>query len=240
MLAGLAFDRRHPSWRGVRWSSSADLAKLRIVDPACGTGTLLMAAVQEVLRLHRRADGATDAQGDAVRELLEHGIHGYDVVPAAVHLTAATLSMAETSQLITNMPLYWMPHDVRHGKPRMGSLDFLRKSPSKGKAQFLPLFVEQGYDPSRVTGTGEQTFDAYMPNACDVVIANPPYTRAGGPGTSAHGAWNPIFGSALSKSDAKQMNDALRRTLQGTPASSYAGLGSAFLVLASEKVRVGR
>ena len=239
LLASLAFDPRHPCWKEIDWSSPDHLKKLRIVDPACGTGTLLMAAVQEILKQHRRARSSDDSVRTAIRPLLEHAIHGYDVVPAAVHLTAATLSMAEASQLVTDMPLYRMPHDVRDGKPRLGSLDFLRNSPSGGKAQYLPLFVDEEHDPSRTTGTGERTFDAYMPNDAHLVIANPPYTRAGGPGDDAHTSWNPMFGSVLSSSDAEMMTDALKRTLQGSPANLYAGLGSAFLMLAKEKVRVG-
>ena len=132
-----------------------------------------------------------------------------------------------------------MPHDV-HGRARLGSLDFLTGSPSQGIAQRLPAFVDTEHDPGRVTGTGERVYDAQMPGDCDLVIANPPYTRAGGPGTSDHTDWNPIFGSVLSKAEAQQMQNALKRTLNPTPASLYAGLGSAFLVLANEKVKGGR
>lgn len=239
LLAGLAFDPRHPCWKDVDWSSPSDLGKLRIVDPACGTGTLLMAALQEILKQHRRSTGSDDSAGTAIRPLLEHAIHGYDVVPAAVHLTAATLSMAEASQLIKDMPLYRMPHDVHDGKPRLGSLDFLQSSPSGGRAQFLPLLVDEEHDPSRTTGTGERAFDAYMPNDSHLIIANPPYTRAGGPGDDAHTSWNPMFGSVLSASDAAIMTDSLKSTLQGSPANLYAGLGSAFVVLAKERIRIG-
>ena len=239
LLAGLAFDGRRAPWGCIDWSSPSDVAKLRIVDPACGSGTLLMAALQEALTLHRRAGGESESQGAMTRLLLENALHGYDVVPAALHLTAATLSMAETRQLIGPMPLYWMPHDVHERRARLGSLDFLARSPSRGIAQKLPTFVDTERDPGRVTGTGERVYDAQMPVECDLVIANPPYTRAGGPGASEHTDWNPIFGSALSKADARKMQDDLKRTLHGTAASLYAGLGSAFVVLASEKVKAG-
>ena len=239
LLASLAFDGRRKPWNAVDWSSPSELAKLRIVDPACGTGTLLMAALQEVLTLHRRSGGDSESQGATIRRLLENALHGYDVVPAAVHLTAATLSMAETRLLIGPMPLFWMRHDVHQGRARLGSLDFLEYSPSRGIAQQLPAFVDTENDPGRVTGTGERVYDAQMPGECDLVIANPPYTRAGGPGSSEHTDWNPIFGSALSKADAQAMQNALRRTLHGSPASLYAGLGSAFIMLARQKVKAG-
>ena len=239
LLASLAFDRRRGPWGAVDWSSPDALAALRIVDPACGSGTLLMAALQEARALHRRAGGDSRSQGQATRLLLEKALHGYDVVPAALHLTAATLSMAETRQLIGPLPLFWMPHDVHDGRARLGSLDFLLRSPGRGVAQKLPAFVDTERDPGRVTGTGERIYDAEMPQECDLVIANPPYTRAGGPGSAQHTDWNPLFGSALSKADARSMQDALKRTLHNTPASLYAGLGSAFVVLAGEKVKAG-
>lgn len=95
MLAGLAVDRKHPRWNGVEWDSEAEVASLRIVDPACESGTLLMAVVQEVLKRHRRADGSDESQGAVIEALLESALYGFDVVPAAVRLTAATLSMSE-------------------------------------------------------------------------------------------------------------------------------------------------
>lgn len=239
LLAGLAFDRENKAWEGIDWSSPDALKRLRIIDPACGSGTLLMAALQEILKLYRRSGGTVAEQGDAVRAVLEQAIHGYDVVPAAIHLTAATLAMAEMRQIIANMPLYWMPHDVRHGKARLGSLDFLQSSPARGQAQYMAMFPDESRDPGRMTGAGERVFDAFMPTDCDLVIANPPYTRAGGPGTQLNTEWNPIFGSVLSSADARLMQKVLRRTLDATPASLYAGLGSAFTVLAKERVRVG-
>ena len=195
-----------------------------------------MAAVQEVLKAHRRQAERSD-EPEAVRRLLENTIHGYDVVPAAIHLTAATLAMAESRQVITDMPLYWMPHDVKE-RPRLGSLDFLSQSAGRGRAHHLPMFPDATQAPQRRTGTGEMKHDVFMPE-CDLVIANPPYTRAGGPGSAENTAWNPIFGSVLSKDDATRMNDALGRTLKNTPATRYAGLGSAFVALADEHLRVG-
>ena len=71
------------------------------------------------------------------------------------------------------------------------------------------------------------------------MIANPPFTRAGGPGDEKNTRWNPIFGSLLNSDDAKKMNSALQKTLKGTAASLYAGLGSAFVLLAHENLPIG-
>ena len=235
LLAGLAFDDRIPKWRDFPWDRPGELP-LRIVDPACGSGTLLMAAVQEVRKRFRRAEVADISE--ATRALLEDAVHGFDVVPAAVHLTAATLSMAETRQVIHDMPICLMPHGVVEGVPRLGTLDFLPRAPGHKGVQQAYMFQELLPPPERTDGSGGRHAEAQFPSA-DLFLSNPPYTRAGGPGDASNTDWNPLFGSLLSKEDAEEMKRALKRTLESTPASTYAGLGSAFVLLASERLAAG-
>ncbi len=236
LLAGLAFDERNKCWAQIDFSDPKSVATLRIVDPACGSGTLLMAVAQEILKHGRRGGSMLADEREVVRFVLERALYGFDVVPAAIHLAASTLCMAEARQLIQDMNLWRVRHDVDDGVPRLGSLDFLVSSPSKGNAARLPLFEEEVS--VRVTGTGEVDDDVIMPRECHLIIANPPYTRAGGPGDKKNTLWNPIFGSLLNAGDAEKMKASLKKSLQGTPASLYAGLGSAFVVLADENLAV--
>ena len=240
MLAGLAFDERQGTWTRTRWDDPKSVGRLRIVDPACGTGTLLMAAVQEILKRSRRSGASDKPQRAVVKAALEGTMRGYDVVPSAVHLTAATLSMAETRQMLKDMPLFLMAHDVKGKVARLGSLDFLERAPNHKQVRAQDMFPDAERDSSRTTGTGEKRHDVNLPSdGCDLIICNPPYTRAGGPGSKENTDWNPLFGSVLSKKDAAKMQNALRRLLTPTPASLYAGLGSAFVVLADAAVKLG-
>ena len=240
LLAGLAFDERGPRWSEIDFASAESVAGLRIVDPACGSGTLLMAAAQEVFKRARRAGAPADEAPTIVRTILEEALYGFDVVPAAIHLAASTLCMAEARQVVKDMNLWRVRHDVTDGVARLGSLDFLSTSPSRGNAARLGLFEDEKPSIRRVTGTGEvEDTRVGMPPRCHLVIANPPYTRAGGPGDEKNTVWNPIFGSLLDKRDAEKMKKALRKTLDGTAASLYAGLGSAFVVLADEALDIG-
>ena len=54
LLAGLALTPER--WPRVDWTNAASLRRLRVVDPACGTGTLLMAAYQQIVQNHAAVD----------------------------------------------------------------------------------------------------------------------------------------------------------------------------------------
>ena len=53
LLAGLALSPDR--WAHVDWSKADEISQLRVVDPACGTGTLLMAAYRQIVQNHSAA-----------------------------------------------------------------------------------------------------------------------------------------------------------------------------------------
>lgn len=244
LLSGLAFGSEHGPLRGKSLLDEEALATdLRIVDPACGSGTLLMAALQDVRNAcHRKRHAAAVSGASQVnlKPILEQSLFGFDVVPGARHLTNTTLSMSETTQVLDGLPIYVMPHDCdpQSGTPRLGSLDFLKRAPNHNTTTAMELFPAVGAA-SRVTGAGEERLDLHLPGKVDLFICNPPYTRAGGPGDQDHTAWNPLFGSVLSTSDADTMQQALKKTLNTTIGSLYAGLGSAFVALIDQEAIQG-
>lgn len=239
ILAGLTFDPNHSLWAKRDFSKAETLQHLRVVDPACGSGTLLMASLQEIIRLARTLNSDQNGNGKSIQTLLENCLYGFDVVPAAIHLATTTLQMAATSRLVTDTKLWRMNYGVDESGPRLGSLDMLRSSPFHGNAERLGLYPDTT-DGFLVAGRGEvgQTKITF-PSETDVIIANPPYTRAGGPGDNKWEEWNPIFGALPNAKNQEIMNKALRDTLASTPASMYAGLASAFIVLADENIKEG-
>lgn len=236
LLAGLALD---PSqWPDVDWSNADSVRRLAVVDPACGTGTLLMACYQQLAdnaRRARMANGETGEQTDAQlhRLLIEDVIQGTDVVQAAIHLTAATLAAASPSIAFRRMNLHTLPlgADGVNGA-RLGSLDWLTHE------RLDSLFSGAVEQVSGQSGDTDNEAPIAQRPCADLVIMNPPYTRHEGPGDGSD-TYSTVFGLFRDPEVERQMSRALVRALRGTPANQRVGLASAFVVLADRLVREG-
>ena len=240
LLAGLIFDPQHPSMSNLFEANlDAFLENTKTVDPACGSGTLLMASLQRMKELYETACDSPETEVFNLR-MLQEKLCGFDVVPGAVHLAAATLSMSETSRLVSEMKLSVMNYGIdNNGTPRLGSLDMLAGSPSEGNAEQLPGL--EGESGTEISGHGETDESSIkFPDSPAVIIANPPYTRAGGPGNEKWAGWNPIFGFLSDEADRKKMDESLNATLQRTCGNKLAGLGAAFFALADEKIPIDK
>lgn len=86
-----------PDWlaREIVDAVVTDPLNQRVLDPACGSGSFIFAAVRKYLTA-AQADGRSSAQ--AVDGLLDHVI-GIDVHPVAVHLARATWTLAARDAL---------------------------------------------------------------------------------------------------------------------------------------------
>ena len=73
------------------------LEDLRILDPACGSGTLLVAAYKRKQTLYTKLYGYKDL--DKIhKQFVEHDITGIDIMPFAAHLSAINLAMQNVEQ----------------------------------------------------------------------------------------------------------------------------------------------
>ncbi len=148
------------------WSDSAAIGELRITDPACGTGTLLMAAAERI----RDLTGAAGNRDEVSRLLIEKVLTGYDVNLTATHLAATTLGLLSPTTTFENMKIFRALLGVtatdEGRRAFLGSLEFL--SP-RNQPRLLPwpTGVEQ-------IETQEEVAQA---EPADLVIMNPPFTR---------------------------------------------------------------
>ena len=146
------------------WSDPEAIAKLRITDPACGTGTLLMAAAERIRELAPQAD----TESDLARSLIEQVLSGYDVNLTATHMAATTLGLLSPTTQFRNMKISRALLGLdKSGKAHLGSLDFLDSQP-----MLMPF--PNAEPTARQVDTGAETARA---ETADLVIMNPPYTR---------------------------------------------------------------
>ena len=147
------------------WQNPEAIARLRITDPACGTGTLLMAAAERIRELAPQAD----VDADTARALIEQVFTGYDVNLTATHMAATTLGLLSPTTQFRHMKIGRVLLGVDDsGKTHLGSLEFLgnqqpRIMPWPNAAQLVAQ-----------VDTGDEIA---VIEPADLVIMNPPFTR---------------------------------------------------------------
>ena len=205
------------------FSDPVELASFKIADLACGTGTLLMASAQAIsdVYIRGRADiglplGIKD-MSTLHRALMENVLHGYDVLPSAVHLTASTLAMLAPEVAFVRMGLFVMPIGMDHGTAKLGSLDFLTTNEIETQMQL-------DYSHTEVIRAGASSSDAARATVppLDLCVMNPPFVRSVG--------GNLLFGSL--PNERGRLQTELKRRVKDIGASATAGLGSVFVALA--------
>jgi hypothetical protein len=218
-------------WAGRDFGDPEDLASFVVSDLACGTGTLLMASAQAltdqfiVSRVQSGRSLIEDDLKSLHKTLMENVLHGYDVLPSAVHLTASTLGMLSPNVTYQRMNMFVMPMGVDSDKKRLGSLDFIERS-----QVMTQLTLDNTQLEVRKTGiAGESLAKADVPTL-DLCVMNPPFTRSVG--------GNLLFGS-LPKDEREKLQTELKKVAKNLQASITAGLGSVFLAMADKYVREG-
>jgi Alw26I/Eco31I/Esp3I family type II restriction m6 adenine DNA methyltransferase len=146
-LAAMALDNVMESYSPGKIHS-----RLRILDPACGSGRLLMACLD---RLLSRLCVSGRRRAETARELIPAAIRGVDINPVAATLARSFL---------------WMVTD-----PRLGPLEGLNRTIVVGDALAGPL---RGSPPDQDAVNWEKSFPGEMSagkEGFSVVIGNPPF-----------------------------------------------------------------
>ena len=99
------------------------ILKLKVVDPACGSGHFLIAAAHRIAkRLAAVRTGEEEpppeAQRKAIRDVIGHCIYGVDVNPMAVELCKVSLWM---EALEPGKPLSFLEHRIQSGNSLLGA-----------------------------------------------------------------------------------------------------------------------
>ncbi|MCY3879120.1 MAG: hypothetical protein OXF74_08070 [Rhodobacteraceae bacterium] len=171
LLAALAMP---PRWTTVDgdWTDAGRLMSIKVCDPACGTGTLLMAAARTIEDRFRAATRDETDLSVLHLGLIEDVLHGLDINRHAIHLAASMLTLSAPKIDYNKMNLYNMQHGVNaNGDVRAGSLDILVNN-----AGYLPGLAPDTSQ-NRATASGYEDEAPDLEGSCDLVIMNPPFTR---------------------------------------------------------------
>ena len=212
------------------FGSARELAGFKVADLACGTGTLLMACAQALtdgfINTRAGSNRSIDPQGLSALHstLMQDVIHGYDILPSAVHLTASTLALLAPEVAFRQMNLFVMPIGMERRKARLGSVDFL--AGNQIRTQFT---LDNTHLRTVQTGAARSGYaNARIPKL-DLCVMNPPFV------SSRYG--NRLFGSI--PKDRPKLQRALRKKARENGISATAGLGALFVPLADKHMKPG-
>jgi len=174
MLARLALDESF-----VDWSHPEAVARLRVIDPACGTGTLLMAALRTIKARMREGGSLGEGNDEGLhRTLVEDVLCGLDINRHGVQLAACNLTLGAPSVNYSRMNLHTMRHGPQDdGTVKAGALEILR-SRDDGTAPTLFSMASrlQGTDTLGAQWEADGIGSDFQPKDVDLVIMNPPFT----------------------------------------------------------------
>ncbi|MEM4684484.1 MAG: hypothetical protein QXW45_06930 [Thermosphaera sp.] len=160
------------------------LCELKIVDFACGSGTLLTASLYNASRLARNLcflynlECLCEGKASVEKKLIENDIYGLDALRYATQITALNLALMApesiTRENITTVYLGVTPEGAW-----LGSLELLNNVKTFGG---LLRWIEGGLKGvvEKISTTGVESEKIELLDNYDIVIMNPPFTRATG------------------------------------------------------------
>ena len=156
ILAGLALRNKR--------DIPPNLKNMRIIDPACGTGTLLIAAAERI------KDITENKYDDKV--IIEDVLTGIDINVTALHIAATTLGLLSPTTRFKKMDIRQAPFGrTDDGKIAAGSLELY------GESGTFPIYNWADTKAMQQIETEQKRPSVSYTSNADLVIMNPPFTR---------------------------------------------------------------
>ena len=180
MLARMALSKDF-----IDWNDSEAVANLRIMDPACGTGTLLMATLKTVKdKIEGRQELNDEDRNQLHRSLVEDVLCGLDINQHGVQLAACNMTLGAPTVDYARMNLFTMPHGPQSdGTTKAGSLELLNTADDARDLRnlIMPVRSFSALDAAQVNEPGtsysvENDMLSFPLRDLDVVIMNAPFT----------------------------------------------------------------
>ena len=206
------------------WANPLLFSSHKVVDMACGTGTLLRAGYRRIIDLHERHACKNANVSLMHTAAMEGGLIGADISPIAAHLTTSSLASLGEGDAYGDTQIGWV--GVGGEGYKTGSLEYFKTD------KVTDIFSDPHIGKTSGIGKYENISVRIPEGKLDWVLMNPPYKRSDG----KQGAFD-VRG--LSDEERKECQKRWGRLIQKKAANKSAGLGASFLVLADMKCKEG-
>ena len=226
LLAHLAIETPRARFSTIKWDDGNAIAKLRMIDPACGSGTLLSASYRTIQDSYTAECAAQGIEPDLTtlhRAILENALWGIDVLSYALHMAASSLALHNPDSTFRQTNLFVTPLGVL-GEPLLGSLELL----TRDNLPVIRTLEGESYGAARVElgKVNEPSTISVPAGTWDLVIMNPPFARSC--------VDNLLFGSIEDKSQRTKLLEKYSRYIKNLKLTGigHAGLAATFTALA--------
>ena len=170
------------------WLDEQSWSTLRTFDPACGSGTILVAMMNAIKRRIRLAGGTHDSIRKFHRFAVEHLMVGADVNPVALQLAGCQLSLGDVSVAYDKMNLHLMQYGSEDSEPdelgvKTGTIELLTDERIVTRPNELST-LSQGTQSKRINLKQTEDSNTFLGDELHESppffnLMNPPYTSWG-------------------------------------------------------------
>ncbi len=165
----------------IDWSDPEEVAALRVIDPACGTGTLLMACIQTIKARVAQAMGDGKASEEDLntlhKRIVEDVLCGLDINSHGVQLAACNMTLGAPTVDYERMNLVTMPHGPQgDGAVKAGSLEILMAADGTRELYLREVTPKRSLERLDGVQVNESEEIRFPLHGLDGVIMNPPFT----------------------------------------------------------------
>ena len=163
------------------WTNPAAWRDTKILDPACGSGTLLAAILADMKRRAQEQGASQATLNELQRTAVQDAIKGLDINPVSLQLAASQLTAGNADIRYRQMGLHLMPYGPQPDDPTRvsaGSLELLGQKAIVARQGELDIADDRLASQAVWSAT-----DADMEYAVDaaqnarIVIMNPPFSN---------------------------------------------------------------
>ena len=194
----------------VDWTDPEVWRNHKVIDLACGSGTLLAAMLTDLKR-RAKEQGASDEQlGELQKVAVEDVLKGLDINPVSLQLAASQLTAGNQNVSYLRMGLHLMPYGPQVNDARRisaGTLELLGQKRIVSRPNELDLPDEKIESRAVWEDRAELEESVEAAKSAQIVIMNPPFTNR----TKMGEKFPPDIQSKL-----RQRIDLLEDTLTGT------------------------